>query len=145
MSVESFIDTNILVYAAAAAPHEEEKRRRAFRCIETRDFGLSTQVLAEFYVTVTRKVRRPIPVADASEWVDWLSGFEVIAVDPALVRIGIDLSQRFQISYWDAAVIGAAEAIGAKTLYTEDLNQGQLYGTVRVVNPFRESAESGEG
>ncbi|HEX2257188.1 MAG TPA: PIN domain-containing protein [Afifellaceae bacterium] len=138
MSVESFIDTNILVYAAAAAPHEEEKRRRAFQCIEMGEFGLSTHVLAEFYVTTTRKVRRPIPVEDAAEWVGWLSEFEVIAVDAALVRIGIELSQRFQISYWDGAVVGAAEALGAATLYTEDLNHGQLYGSVRVVNPFLE-------
>lgn len=136
MSVEHFIDTNVLVYAAAAAPDEEEKRKRAFECIEKGNFGLSTQVLAEFYVTVTTKIRRPIPVQDAAEWVGWLSEFEVIAVDAALVRVGIELSQRFQISYWDGAVIGAAEALGAATLYTEDLNHGQLYGSVRVVNPF---------
>jgi predicted nucleic acid-binding protein len=139
MSVESFIDTNVLVYAAAAAPHEEEKRRRAFQRIEARDFGLSTQVLAEFYVTTTRKVRRPIPVEDAAEWVEWLSEFDLIAVDAALVRIGIELSQRFQVSYWDGAVIGAAEALGARTLFTEDLNHGQLYGSVRVIDPFRET------
>jgi predicted nucleic acid-binding protein len=137
MSVESFLDTNVLVYAAAAAPQEEEKRRRALGCIETGDFGLSTQILAEFYVTTTRKIRRPIPVEDASEWVEWLSTFDVIPVDAALVRIGIDLSQRFQISYWDGAIIGAAEALGAKTLYSEDLSHGQLYESVRVVNPFR--------
>jgi predicted nucleic acid-binding protein len=138
MSVESFLDTNVLVYAAAAAPHEEEKRKRAFACIEEGGFGLSTQVLAEFYVTATMKVQRPISVEDASEWVEWLSTFEVMAVDTALVRIGIDLSQRFRISYWAGAGLGAAEALDAKTLYTEDLSHGQLYGSVRVVDPFRE-------
>ena len=60
----------------------------------------------------------------------------VVAVDADLVREGIRHSIRYQISYWDAALIAAAERLDAPTLYTEDLNHGQLYGSVKVINPF---------
>ena len=53
-----------------------------------------------------------------------------------VVKIAIEISQRFQISYWDGAIIAATEALGARTLYTEDLNHGQVFGAIRVVNPF---------
>jgi len=54
-----------------------------------------------------------------------------------LVRIAIEVSQRYRISHWDATILAAAEALGARTVYSEDLNNGQSYGQVKVVNPFR--------
>jgi predicted nucleic acid-binding protein len=59
-------------------------------------------------------------------------------VDPALIKVAILLSAHYKISYWDAAIVAAAEALGATTLYSEDLNHGQSYGSVRVENPFRD-------
>jgi predicted nucleic acid-binding protein len=59
-----------------------------------------------------------------------------IATDEVIVKRGIEISVRYQISYWDGAIIAAAEALGAKTLYSEDLSHGQTYGDVEVRNPF---------
>lgn len=137
MSVESFIDTNVLIYAAAGRPDEPEKYARAWTLLEDAKFGLSGQVLAEFYVNVLTKPRVPLKPAEAAIWVDRLSTVPVVGIDADLVREAIHHSHRYQIHYWDAALIAAAERLDAPVLYTEDLNHDQLYGSVRVVNPFR--------
>lgn len=138
MSVEAFLDTNILVYAAAGGEGEEVKRRQALRLIADYNFGLSAQVLQEFYVTVVRKIAEPLRPAEALEWIEQLEVFPCQPIEPSLIKIGVEISQRYQISYWDGAVIAAAEALGAETLFTEDLSHDQKYGSVRVVNPFFE-------
>lgn len=138
MSVEAFLDTNILVYAAAGGEGEDVKRRQALRLIADYNFGLSAQVLQEFYVTVVRKIDEPLRPADALEWIEQLEAFPCQPIEPSLIKIGVEISQRYQISYWDGAVIAAAEALGAETLFTEDLSHDQKYGSVRVVNPFFE-------
>jgi predicted nucleic acid-binding protein len=137
MSVECFLDTNVLVYATAGRGTEEEKRKRALELIESKDFGLSAQVLQEFYVTVTRKVEIPLTVDQALEWIEQLETFPNLAIDANLVKIAIEISERYRISYWDGAIIAATKALGADTLYSEDLNDEQFYGSVRVCNPFR--------
>jgi predicted nucleic acid-binding protein len=137
MNAEVFFDTNILVYAAIGTTGEERKRERALRLIESEDFGTSAQVLQEFYVTVVKKAARPLSALQASEWIVQWAEFPCQAIDRELVQIAIELSQRYAISYWDAAILAAAAALGAHTVYSEDLSDGQMYGTVRVVNPFR--------
>ena len=137
MSVDCFLDTNVLVYAAAGRGAEEAKRKRALELIENEDFGLSAQVLQEFYVTVTRKIERGLSAERALEWVEQLEAFPCLAIDNALVKIAAEISERYQISYWDGAIIAAAEALGAETLYSEDLNHEQQYGSVQVRDPFR--------
>lgn len=136
MSVEAFLDTNVLVYAAAGSGEETVKRQQALRLIENLDFGLSAQVLQEFYVTVVHKLPAPLSAAEALEWIEQLEAFPCQAIEPSLVKIGAELSQRYRISYWDGAIIAAAGALGARTLFSEDLNHDQLYGQIRVVNPF---------
>jgi predicted nucleic acid-binding protein len=93
-------------------------------------------VLAEFYNVATRKGARPLTPETAERWVRTLAKKPCQSIDPAVVLAGIALSQRYQISYWDGAIIAAAERLGAKILYSEDLNHGQTYGSVRVENPF---------
>ena len=137
MNVEVFLDTNVLVYAAVGAGKDEHKRKRALDLIQSEDFGTSAQVLQEFFVTVVKKAARPLPAAEALEWIEQLAEFPCQPIDQQLVRIAIEFSERHRISYWDGAVLAAAESLGAVTVYSEDLNDGQLYGTVRVVNPFR--------
>jgi predicted nucleic acid-binding protein len=137
MIVECFLDTNVLVYAAAGRGSDEWKRIRAFEILEPAEFGLSGQVLQEFYVTVTTKARVRLPQTEAAEWVERLSLRPVAPIDDAIVREAISLSVRYQISYWDAALIAAARSLDAGLLYTEDLNHGQSYADVQVVNPFR--------
>jgi predicted nucleic acid-binding protein len=136
MNAKVFLDTNVLVYAAVGTGKDEPKRERALELIDSQEFGTSAQVLQEFFVTVVRKVARPIAVDQALDWIEQLTAFPCQAIDHQLVRIAIELSERYSISYWDAAILVAAEALGAHTVYSEDLNDGQSYGSVRVRNPF---------
>jgi predicted nucleic acid-binding protein len=136
MTARVFFDTNILVYAAIGTGRDEPKRKRALELIASEDFGTSAQVLQEFFVTVVRKASRPLSAAQALEWIEQWAAFPCQAIDHQLVLIAIEQSERFAISYWDAAILAAAEALGADTVYSEDLSDGQRYGRVRVVNPF---------
>ena len=136
MSVECFLDTNVLVYAVSSAEHEADKSRRALELVETSDFGLSAQVLQEFYVTVTRKIKKPLAPELAVALMDQYRVFPVVATDYPLIVSAVELSLRYGVSYWDGAILAAAEALEAPVLYTEDLNHGQSYGAVRAMNPF---------
>lgn len=136
MSVEVFLDTNILVYAVASDDNEQIKRQRALEIIETKEFAISTQVLQEFYVTVTRKFAEPLTPEQALAWIEELEVFPCVTIEPSLVKIAIEVSVRYQISYWDGAIVAAAESISVPWLYSEDLNHGQRYGRVEVLNPF---------
>ena len=136
MNAEVFFDANVLVYAAVGAKEEEGKRKRALELIESEDFGTSAQVLQEFFVTVVRKASRPLSAAQALEWIEQWSAFPCQVIDHQLIKIAIEISERYAISYWDGAILAAAESLGCHTVYSEDLNDGQRYGRVRVVNPF---------
>jgi len=136
MSVECFLDTNVLVYAVSSAEHEADKSRRALELVETSDFGLSAQVLQEFYVTVTRKIKKPLAPELAVALMDQYRVFPIVATDYPLIVSAVELSLRYSLSYWDGAILAAAQALEAQVLYTEDLNHGQRYGAVRAVNPF---------
>ena len=139
MRVECFLDTNVLVYAASSSRNEAAKRERALKLVQEADFGLSAQVLQEFYVTVTRKMKRPMTPERAVALMDEYRVFPTVPTDYPLVVSAVELSVKYGISYWDGAIIAAAQVLEADTLYTEDLNHGQRYETVRVVNPFREA------
>ena len=131
-----FLDTNVLLYAVTSAPAEEAKRRLAIAVIAGGDYATSGQVHAEFFYNATMKIKPPIMAAEALEWLARLRRFPVVPVTGELVARGVANAERYQISYWDGAILAAAQEIGADTLYSEDLNVGQRYGSVRVVNPF---------
>ena len=137
MIVDCFIDTNVLVYAISSAPDEAEKTRRAREIVAQRKFGTSGQVLQEFFVVATRKIRRGISAEQALQIIDEFDDLPCVPTDAQLVREGILASQRFNISYWDGAILAAAEKLRAPILYTEDLSHDKMYGSVRVVNPFK--------
>jgi len=139
MSVECFLDTNVLVYAVSSDEADTAKRERSLALVQQSDFGLSAQVLQEFYVTVTRKIRKPLATEMAVALMDEYRVFPTVATDYPLIVAAVELSLRYGISYWDAAILAAAEALEAPTLYTEDLQDGQLFGSVRAVNPFRDA------
>jgi predicted nucleic acid-binding protein len=136
MSVECFLDTNVLVYAVSSAGGDAPKSRKALDLVQRTEFGLSAQVLQEFYVTVTRKIRKPLAPEQAVALLDEYRVFPTVPTDYPLIVAAVELSLRYGVSYWDGAILAAAEALEAPVLYTEDLNHGQLYGRVRAVNPF---------
>ena len=137
MSVDAFLDTNVLIYAVSSSPAESPKKERALELIEHTDFGLSAQVLQEFYVNVTRKIALPLTPDEAVALLEQFRCFPMVWADYPLIVAGVETALRFGISYWDGTIIAAAERLGATTLYTEDLNHDQRYASVQVVNPFR--------
>ena len=136
MSVECFLDTNILVYAVSSAEADAAKRAKALELVQEADFGLSAQVLQEFYVTVTRKIRKPLAPELAVALMEEYRVFPTVPTDYPLIVSAVEVSLRHGVSYWDGAILAAAEVLEAPILYTEDLSHGQRYGSVRAVNPF---------
>jgi len=136
MIAECFLDTNILLYAASKNPAHRSKKTKAIELIGEKQFALSAQVLQEFYVNATRKADFSLTPETAVQWIEKLEEFVCLPIDSGLVKTAAAMSVRYCISYWDGAIVAAAEAIGAPLLYTEDLNHGQAYGTVTAINPF---------
>jgi predicted nucleic acid-binding protein len=99
MSVDCFIDTNVLIYAATGTAAERLKREKALSLIASTDFGISTQVLQEFYVSATRKAHIRMPPRIALEWMEQLEGRPCIVVDPDLVKLAAAISIQYQVSY----------------------------------------------
>lgn len=137
MRAERFCDSNVLLYAASNAAEDAAKREAARRVLALPGVGFSAQVLQEFYVNATRKQALRLSADEALEILSSLRGFPILPVTEELVFAAIELKVRHQVSYWDAAIIAAAAVLGARDLYSEDLNDGQDYGGVRVVNPFK--------
>ena len=119
---------------------EPEKRARALevfeREVESGRAALSSQVLQEFYVNATRKLRRPLTPERAEARVCDLSRLPLVQVDPSLILAAIARSQRMVLSFWDALIVEAALAGGADRLLTEDLQHGQEIEGLRIENPF---------
>ena len=138
--VLQFVDSNILIYAydvTAGAKHEQAKALVA-ELWESRYGCLSIQVLQEFYVTVTRKVARPLTADVAAEVVMDLAAWRVHVPIVEDVNQAIAIQRRYAISFWDAMIIRSAVQLGCATLWSEDLNAGQIYEGVRAKNPFAE-------
>lgn len=136
MFAEAFVDTNILIYAAAGRHDFPEKYARSWDIIGPAKYGMSGQVLAEFYVNVMKKPRVPFTPKEAATWIGNLKTLPVVPIDADVVSEAIVCSHRYEINYWDAALIIAAERLEAPILYTEDLNHRQKYRSVTVINPF---------
>jgi predicted nucleic acid-binding protein len=134
--VACFLDTNVLLYAALGRIDEPKKFQISRDLVAAWNFGLSTQVLGEFYVNCQRKSEKPLDARQVAAFVAKLDERPCVAIDRGLVHIAIGYARRFRISYWDAAIVAAAEQLEAAILYSEDLNHGQSYGSVKVVNPF---------
>ena len=138
MTIDSFLNTNVLVYAAAGKRDEPRKHAIARQLVIDAAFGVSAQTLAEFYNAVGRKAAVKMPLDQVDRWIEELADRPFTPVDEAIVRGGIYLSRRYLISYYDAALLAAAERLNAPIFYTEDLKHQELYGSVRAINPFLE-------
>ena len=133
------IDTNVLVYSYDAVdPTKQQRAREVLSDLATSGrASLSVQVLGEFFTIVTRKIALPLTLEDARLTVqDFTASFPVLSLTPATVLQAIDVSQRFQRSYWDGLLIAAARLAGIDHLLSEDMQDGVSYGGVRVLNPF---------
>ena len=131
-----FFDTNVLVYVFDRS--EPQKQARAQELITAhmtaRDMVLSTQVLQELYVTLTRKKR--LGAADALEVVTTFAQERIVPASADMVLRGLALSQQRQLSAWDALIVQAALQAGCTTLFSEDFQTGARFDELVVVNPF---------
>ena len=134
-----FLDTNVFLYAAMhdLPLVDEHKRPEAVRLVQEEDYCISTQVLAEFYYNALKKGKKKLTHIEANGWMEQMINQPCLTINADLVRAGAALADRYQISYWDGAILAAAHELGAETLYTEDLNNGQTYGSVTAINPFK--------
>jgi predicted nucleic acid-binding protein len=131
----TFVDTNVFVYAVDTAEPRKQEAAQSVLASE-RPLCVSAQVLAEYFVTVTRKLAHPRDPAAAAADVDDMSLLEVVPTDAALVNAAVAAAQRWQLSLWDALILEAARAGGCERVLSEDLDAGTDYGGVRVENPF---------
>lgn len=137
MSEKAFVDTNLLVYAVDKRAGEKHRTaRRALERLRTENRAVvSTQVLQEFYVAATRQVK--LAPLDVKAMLSGLSALEVVLVDVECIDDAIDCSVLNRISFWDALIVSAARKAACGTLWTEDLNDGQIIQGLRIENPFR--------
>jgi predicted nucleic acid-binding protein len=138
MSGKAFVDTNILIYAHDVS--NPAKQQRAIQLIDQlwdeRRGVVSTQVLQELAVNVRRSLRNRLSMAQATRLVESFLAWEVVINQPKAVLRAMEIEERFQISFWDAMIVQAAQSAGCEILYSEDLSHGQEYDGVLVVNPF---------
>ena len=137
MTDRSFADTNIWVYAVDGSdPLKQARARAILEPTPDKDIVVSAQVLGEFFVVVTGKLARNVSESAASAMVQRMASLPVVAIDGALVSAAISGSRAWQVAYWDALIIAAAETAGCRLLFSEDLAHGRTYGSVTVENPF---------
>ncbi len=136
--MRAFFDTNVLVYLFDAdAPEKQAKARQLLeREVTEGRVVLSTQVLQEFYVAVTRKLARPLDPRTAEQALLHLARLPVSQVDTGLVLNAAIRSRQDRLSFWDSLIVETALSAGAKRLYTESLQDGQILDGLVVVNPF---------
>ena len=133
-----FLDTNILVYAVSRRAEDADKAAVARSLIQPAGQAVSLQVLQEFYRVATHPKKLGYTHDEAVRFCDgWRRCFIVLEPTLRLFDESLKTCARFQISYFDACIVAAAAELACGTVYSEDLNGGQDYGGVRVVNPFR--------
>lgn len=138
MSDRTFFDTNVLVYLFDADSPVKQARARQLFEQRTRSglIVLSLQVLQEFYVTVTRKLARPLPGEEALAALEQLSALPLVTIDGGLIVRAAQLHQNASLSFWDALIVQAALEGHCKTLLSEDMQHGRRFGGLEVQNPF---------
>ena len=141
MTDKVFVDTNILLYAHdQEAGQKGEQANGILRTLWKSKRGrLSKQVLQEFYVNVTKKIRPPLGRSQAREIIRPYAVWIEAATTVDTILRASEISEIWQISFWDSLILASAEEIGASELFSEDLNSGQIIAGVKVVNPFEKS------
>jgi len=139
MTGPAFVDTNVLVYDRDRRDDRKHGQARAWMAALWRQRGLgvvSTQVLTEFYWTVTRKLRPGLDADVARRYVRSLCAWEVVSVDQAAISDAWAIQDRFELSFWDSLIVAAARVGRCGVLLTEDLQDGQDLDGLLVVSPF---------
>ncbi len=132
-----FVDTNIFLYRISTDPLEADKQLVATDILDSDDLAVSVQVFQEFYVQATRPSRTGALLhEEAVLLIESWKRFSVQKITTELLDAALKARDRWQLSYWDAAIIEAARFLGCETVFSEDLNSGQNFEGVTVQNPF---------
>ncbi len=134
-----FVDTNVLVYAFDAdAGFKFEKAQSILKdCWNNQSGLLSTQVLQEFYVTVTKKLTKKVDKQAARNIVQVYKAWSVRSITAEDIIDASEFEEQNQTSFWDSLIITIAQKTGAETLYSEDMQGGKKFGSLTIVNPFK--------
>ena len=138
MNAPRFIDTNILLYSISRDPAEAPKRAVAIALLDAEDIVLSVQVLQEFYVQATRATRPDALAHDVAAGLvrTWLR-FKVQEITLPVMTSALEIRAMYGLSYWDAAIVAAARALGCRELLSEDMSHGREVEGMIINNPFR--------
>lgn len=139
MTAKVFVDTNVLLYAhdKDAGPKQRRAAERLRKLWDTESGRLSTQVVQEFYVNVTQKIKKPLGLDLAREVVRNYGLWVESPITPSTIVRASEISEIWHLAFWDSMIVAAAEQDGAAELLSEDLHAGQVIAGVKVVNPFR--------
>jgi predicted nucleic acid-binding protein len=144
MADKVFVDTNVLVYSRDTS--EPEKQIRAMEWMthlwKTQAGRLSYQVLQEFYVTVTEKLKPGLNSEEARRDVRSLLAWQPVAMDARVLEGAWLIQDQHKFSWWDALILSAAQASGCRYLLSEDLQENQELGSLKIINPFRTTPAS---
>jgi predicted nucleic acid-binding protein len=128
-----FLDTNVLLYSISTAPEERAKQRRALALLDQDEIGLSVQVLQEFYVQATQPNRPdPLPHDTAAGLITAWTRFRVQPNNLQILAAALQIKTAHGLSYWDSAIVAAAQALGCEMLFTEDLQDRRQVGAVTI-------------
>ena len=138
MNDKYFFDTNILVYANDSSEEAKQEISRSLikDSLKKRNGVISVQVLSEFWVTVTRKLKKPLSSEIADKEIGLFQLMEIVNLDFPLFKDALRFQRLMKVSYWDSLILAASYSAGCKTIYTEDLNHGQIVSNMELVNPF---------
>ncbi len=139
MKDKTFVDTNILVYAhdLDSGKKHEVAKKTIINLWSTREGVISTQVLQEFYVTLTRKVPVPLKKSQVRRILNNYLQWDVAVNNAETILQAIEIEENYHISFWDAMIVSAAYFKNASRILTEDLNEGQQIEGIAIVNPFK--------
>jgi predicted nucleic acid-binding protein len=139
MAPRTFLDTNVFVYAADASDPRKQARASEI-LLTTARIVVSTQVINEFYVVATRKLKPPLPEQVAADAAERMTRYVCVAIDADLALRAIRAGQRWQLSHWDALMIEAARQAACGRVLSEDLANGSAFDGIRIENPFATTA-----
>jgi predicted nucleic acid-binding protein len=143
MTAPCFVDSNVLIYFRDASEPKKQAQAAAWLSAlwQSRAGRLSVQVLSEFYVTVTQKLRPGMDAASAWTDVRNLMVWQPVPLDLVVLGGGRAVQDRYQLSWWDSLIVSAAQVAGCRFLLTEDLQNGQIFDSVEVVDPFQQGPD----
>lgn len=138
MKDKIFLDTNVIVYA-----HDRSSGKKHTIAMDIMEYlwerkkgVISVQVMQEFYVCVTTKILKPLPLKVARKILEYLLNWDVIINDEYITIKAIDLQEKYRFSFWDSLIVQSAIQSQVYTLFSEDLSDGQIIKNVKIVNPF---------